>query len=443
MIDLRLGDCLEVLKTLEANSVDAVVTDPPAGISFMGKTWDKPGVLGVSGGKAMPVSAAFSRNPSCKNCHGRQRAGDATKACLCESPEWNDREHLHRDRSAFIDFMTIAMSEALRVAKPGARLLCWAIPRTSHWTGMAIEDAGWQIQDRITHVFGQGFPKHKSKLKPAAEDWWLATKPGPKWLGVDACRIPHVTINGGNLAENPHLRSHINGGNGGKIIATEKDRRVVIPDQVGRWPANFVLSHHDDCQQAGERTVRGDRRGDPGGKREGGFYSTGSNSGDAKPNARVYGDETIDVWDCHPDCPVRLLDEQSGVSKGSSAKRNRSPRVDTTQYRNGGGRYSETSEYDDQGGASRFFYCAKASKSDRGGSNTHPTVKSTKLMRWLCRLVCPADGIILDPFMGSGSTGKAAVMEGFSFIGVEQDAGYHQIAGRRISEVESDIPLFA
>ena len=385
MIDLRLGDCLEVLKTLDSNSVDAVVTDPPAGIGFMGKTWDS--------------------------------------------------------SIGFREMLSSSLRECLRVAKPGSILLCWALPRTSHWAGMAIEDAGWQIEDRITHVFGTGFPKHKSKLKPAAEDWRLARKPGQKWLGVDACRVPHKTINGGNLADNPHLRSHINGGNGGKIIATEKNRRVVVPDQDGRWPANFALSHHDDCEQVGEKTLRGDRRGDPGGKRGSGFYSTGSDSGDSKPNARVYGDETIDVWNCHPECPVRLLDEQSGDRPGC-----KSPSLAKceSKYRPGQGAYQGQGPiYGDSGGASRFYYCSKSSKSDRAEFNTHPTVKSTNLMRWLCRLACPSNGLILDPFMGSGSTGKAAVLEGFSFIGIEQDATYYQIADRRISEVKSDIPLFA
>jgi site-specific DNA-methyltransferase (adenine-specific) len=87
----------------------------------------------------------------------------------------------------------------------------------------------------------------------------------------------------------------------------------------------------------------------------------------------------------------------------------------------------------DSGSAARFFYCAKASKADRGEGNTHPTVKPTDLMRYLCRLVTPPDGIVLDPFMGSGSTGKAAILEGFQFIGIERDAEYLAIAEARIS----------
>ena len=153
-----LGDCLEVLKTLPDASVDAVVTDPPAGISFMGKTWDKPSVLGVSGGVAMPQTTS-NRNPSCRQCGGRKRAGEKTKGCTCEEPDWNDVEYRLADRAVFVSFLTDVMRECLRVLKPGGHALVWSLPRTSHWTALAIEDAGFEIRDCIHHVFGQGFPK--------------------------------------------------------------------------------------------------------------------------------------------------------------------------------------------------------------------------------------------------------------------------------------------
>lgn len=136
---LAAGDCLEVLKKLGDNSIDALVTDPPAGISFMGKTWDKPGVLGVSGGAAMPQTTS-NRNPSCKTCGGRKRAGAATKSCGCATPNWNDVEYRLADRQAFIDFMRSAAVECLRVLKPGAHGLVWALPRTAHWTTTALEE---------------------------------------------------------------------------------------------------------------------------------------------------------------------------------------------------------------------------------------------------------------------------------------------------------------
>ena len=103
----------------------------------------------------------------------------------------------------------------------------------------------------------------------------------------------------------------------------------------------------------------------------------------------------------------------------------------------GGGRYDNSSCYADTGSAARFFYCAKASKSERGKDNTHPTVKPTTLMQYLCRLVTPPGGIVLDPFMGSGSTGKAALLEEFGFIGIEMDENYFNIASQRINEIKN------
>ena len=152
------GDSRELLKKLPDASVDSVVTDPPAGISFMGRTWDDPGTLGVSGGMAMPATTS-SRNPSCRNCGGRKRAGEATKACQCETPDWNDLEYRIKDRQAFVDFLQEIMGECYRVLKPGGHAVVWALPRTSHWTAMAIENAGFEIRDCIYHVFGSGFPK--------------------------------------------------------------------------------------------------------------------------------------------------------------------------------------------------------------------------------------------------------------------------------------------
>src|SRR5690606_17826746 len=119
--------------------VDAVVTDPPAGIAFMGAKWD-----GDKGGRR----------------------------------QWTA-------------WLAEILREALRVLKPGGHALVWALPRTSHWTGSAIEDAGFEVRDCIVHHFGNGMPKSKGCLKPASEHWWLARKPGAKGvvLNLDACRV--------------------------------------------------------------------------------------------------------------------------------------------------------------------------------------------------------------------------------------------------------------
>ncbi len=381
MFELHQGDCLEVLRTLAIASVDAVVTDPPAGIAFMGKAWDK-------------------------NKGGRD--------------QW-------------VAWLAERLAECLRVAKPGAHLLCWGLPRTSHWTGMAIEDAGWLIEDRITHHFGTGFPKGKAKLKPSTEDWWLATKPGgAKWLNVDVCRIPApegLTL-GGRSKGSSALPMN-------RVADVREDRDRSDEHTSGRWPTNLVLSHSPECN-----------------------------------------------GECVEGCPVREMGEQSGEhrSGGKAGIKYKTDCIGSINaYGKGIGKGGSGICVSDSGTAARFFptfiYQAKATRADRnagcegmtakrkrvaviqtpgfknygdadeGGkqlsspmTNHHPTVKATPLMQWLCRLVTPPEGVILDPFAGSGSTGNAAIAEGFGFIGIEQDGEYLDIAEARMHSQR--LPLF-
>ena len=128
-----------------------------------------------------------------------------------------------------------------------------------------------------------------------------------------------------------------------------------------------------------------------------------------------------------------ILDKQSGISKSSKrdSKYNK-PTEHTNTYTPAASDYRDDNTYDDEGGASRFFYCPKANKKDRDEGNIHPTVKPTDLMKYLIRLVTPKEGIVLDPFMGSGSTGKAAMQEGMWFVGIEREKEYYEIAKQRI-----------
>lgn len=376
-ITIYQGDCLEILKTLPDESVDAVVTDPPAGIGFMGKDWDK-------------------------NRGGRK--------------EWSQ-------------WLSDRLRECLRVAKPGAHALVWAFPRTSHWTACAIEDSGWIVEDRIAHIFGTGFPKHKYRLKPAVEDWWLTTKSGgEKWLGVDACRVTQ------------------------EIRDAEMKCQVENVTRRGRWPTNIVLSHHPECKPNGTKKIKGNgtinwtERSCPGKH----TYGDMSFRTPFQSYADVNGIETVQSFDCHPDCPVRLITEQGGESKSSQYEHKHGFSSDGSNEgwkRPAHKNYKPTVRgYSDSGAVSRFFpgflYCPKANRLDRGEDNVHPTVKAEPLMRWLCKLVTPPGGTVLDPFAGSGSTGFAAEAEGFHSILIEQNPEYIEIIKCRMNQFQEQTPLF-
>jgi hypothetical protein len=406
---LYRGDCLDVLPTLAEGSVDAVVTDPPAGISFMGAEWDRFG----------------------------------------------------RGRDAFIAFLSAAMRECLRVLKPGGYALVWALPRTSHWTATAVEDAGFEVRDRIAHLFGQGFPKGRACLKPACEDWWLCRRPAPRMtpLNVDECRIA------GSWSTWRRADGSINHDLGGSSPApTDRANgrgRRTEPEEhpAGRWPPNVALSHvggPDGCRLVGTKRVKG-HAGYPNGP--GGSSCQFSQKGEKTTRTEAWpghadadGLETVEAWECVESCPVRLLDEQAGERKsgGKAGAVYRRPE-DGNVYRKGM-TWGNAPSLSDSGGPSRFFatfpgepcrvrYCPKASRKDRGEGNDHPTCKSTALMSWLVSLVTKPGDVVLDPFAGSGSTGVACLRAGREFVGVERDAHYWGIARDRLAG--ADGPLFA
>lgn len=449
------GDCLAVLQTFPDNSVDSLVTDPPAGISFMNRTWD-----GDKGG-----------------------------------------------RDAWIAWLSAVMTEALRVLKPGGHALVWALPRTSHWTTTAMENAGFEIRDIIHHLFGTGMPKGldvgkaidkaagavrpvvgerernplskrwremegredyaasmqqltvpatdaaktwsgwNTALKPAAEHWILARKPieqaniasnvltyGTGALHIDACRVPPAQgepTSDAPVEKTPNYKNQVYGkGFGGCDWS--------LPSQ-GRWPANVVLSHSSACRRTGTRQMRSaPARPERQAITDRNTYGTGRQSG-LGGHGGADGVEMIEDWACAPECPVALLDAQSGQSTSTRSQRGRVKMFDKARYGlPESGWLGESTErgVDDTGGASRFFmrfvYVGKASPAERGTSNNHPTTKSLDLMTYLCLLVTPPGGTVLDCFMGSGSTGLACVREGFDFVGIEQDEGYFSIAVARL-----------
>lgn len=316
------------------------------------------------------------------NPYSRSRAGAATAGFM--GMKWDGGD---------VAFDVETWRECLRVLKPGGYLLAFSGTRTYHRMVCAIEDAGFEIRDQIGWVFGSGFPKsHNGEwggtaLKPAWEPICMARKPlsgtvEANWRehGTGALNIDGCRIEAEPMPPNTGKGAMMRR----KVDEVREARPPAQPHNLGRWPANLIHDGSDEViaafpQSAGQQGFVGARNGD-------------------RPSVSTYGD-----WGPRPDTPPR----------------------------------------GDSGSAARFFYCAKADRADRNegnANNTHPTVKPTDLMRYLCRLVTPPGGVVLDPFMGSGSTLKAAELEGFSAIGIELDADYIEIARRRIG---ADMPLFA
>lgn len=301
-----------------------------------------------------------------------------------------------------VAFRVETWSAALRVLKPGGYLLAFSGTRTYHRMACAIEDAGFEIRDQIGWAYGSGFPKSHNgpwggtALKPAWEPICMARKPlqgtvdanwrkyGTGALNIDVCRIPFT--GDADESESKTKNRHADFDSGPRennVYGADKRARGENGnyDPPGRWPANVIHDGSDDVLAAFPESSSGHWPTDRGA----GGISTSGHAG------------------------------QGGLI----------------------GRQAST------GSAARFFYCAKADRADRnegGVDNTHPTVKPTDLMRHLCRLVTPVGGTVLDPFAGSGSTIKAAELEGFSAIGIEMQAEYIEIARRRVG---GDAPLFA
>jgi DNA modification methylase len=315
-------------------------------------------------------------------------------------------------------------SEVLRVLKPGGWLVAFGGTRTYHRLTCAIEDAGFDIRDCLMWLYGSGFPKGKGCLKPGWEPIVLARKPGPRpTLQIDACRVEAVT---GDYA---HHGNDL--GRRDDEASWRFQKRKVEPHSAGRWPTNVVLSHEDGCREIG--TVEIPSHG--GSVRTDSLGRMNDDAWQPKAHQIIRPSSTVGAWECVSECAVRLLDADAGVSRSSGLYRatdhgaNGNQRV--TDF---GGRGVPATMYADHGGPSRYFYCAKASPSERGAFNDHPTVKPLALMRWLVRLVTPQGGTVLDPFCGSGSTLLAAAREGFDAIGIDADPHAVEIATRRLRE---------
>lgn len=403
MVHLHQGDALEFLRGLPDRCADSMVTDPPAGIGFMGREWDK------------------------------DKGG----------------------REQWIEWLAAIMVEARRVLKPGSHALVWALPRTSHWTALALERAGFELRDSLHHVFGTGFPKSLdiskaidreagaerevvvgkgwhhgtngasghtygereeyvpgssavgrdllapatpeaqrwdgwgTALKPAHEVWWLARVPvgagsiarqvletGTGGVNVSGCRVGSESTTRTNTADIGYGR--------GLLL-----KKYQTGSDTGRWPPNFLLSHSPDCGES-----------------------------------------------CAEGCPVSELDEQGGdsaffpvfryIAKPSTAEK--SAGLEHRAKLKGGEATGRA-----EGSAALSSPRTGAGRTGKA-RNPHPTAKGLDLMQWLVRLITPPDGVVLDPFLGSGTTGCAAVREGMSFVGCDLSPDYVEVSRDRIRE---------
>lgn len=287
-----------------------------------------------------------------------------------------------------------------------------------------------------------------TQLRPAHEPIVVARKPtgfnttvanvlqhGTGAINVDACRTATVSAGPGTTPA-----SSVGGQRNAMAGALN---RVEYDGAQGRWPTNVLFAHSPDCALVGERVVVGDKRsGQEPGTRPGHFLDIGSDSGDTRPNGRLHGNETVAVFECAPGCPVAELDAQSGVlTSGANPSRRSSAKFGAAYGEFEAARECTPVRGADSGSASRFFpvfrYQAKAPASERprlADGTQHTTVKPIELMRWLVRLVTPPNGVILDPFAGSGTTLQAAIEEGFRAIGIEREEPYADLCVARLSK---------
>jgi DNA modification methylase len=426
---LLQGDCLEQMKTLPDNSIDAIVSDPPYGISFMAKKWDY----------------------------------DVPKVEV-----WQ---------------------EAMRVLKPGGHALIACGTRTQHRMVVNIEDAGFEIRDVVSWIYGSGFPKSlnigkqidKCNGDPNRLEKFTA------WMRTTGIRSREIDdITGTNMGGHyltaksqpaiptaalwaklrPHITIEIPAWVDELVDRIEAEREVVGTDTKARstsgnsalptvggdtvyksWditaPATEAAKQWDGWGTAlkpacefftlarkplSEKTVAANvlKWG------TGGIYVDGCRveAGDDSTSLARNNKEGYNGWkNASGGKNAAAIREEQGLAPQG--------RFPANLIHDGSQEVLDLFPETDNNSASRFFYCAKASKKDRDEGNHHPTVKPTALMQYLCRLITPAGGTVLDPYMGSGSTGKAAIGEGFDFIGCELDEDYYKIAQARITNEQN------
>lgn len=398
LVTLHHGDCLDVLHELPDNSVDAVITDPPYELAFMGRAWDTSGI-------------AF--NPA-------------------------------------------VWAQCLRILKPGGHLLAFGGSRTWHRLAAAIEDAGFEIRDSIAWLYGSGFPKSLDVSKAIDK----AAGAEREVVGTHHRHGGGSAVSGsmlGSLGTDSELPltapatvAAKRWQGWGTALKPSFEPIVVARKPLAGTVAANVLEHGtgalniDACRVATTDDLNG-----------GAYAKTGSRSvsGSLSPTGmnvpgKVVGKEfeqpsgrwpTNVVLDEHQ---AEALDQQSGTLHSGTmrAGTDRQPRVGGTIYGADARIFAMADTYGDSGGASRFFpvfrYEGKAPTSERPNANgvQHPTVKPLDLMRWLVRLVTPVGAVVLEPFAGSGTTAEACVLEDRRCIAIEREADYLPLIVSRLQK---------
>lgn len=400
-------DCLEALKDIPDNSIDSVVTDPPYELGFMGRKWDKTGI-------------AYNVNM------------------------WK---------------------EVLRVLKPGGHLLSFGATKTYHRMACAIEDAGFEIRDCIQWIYGSGMP-HGDNISKRI-DKMQGAKRGKVRMDISQVRNTKA-INGGYGVEGgdrPYMQKAL------EVGYHELDDNNPVTEDAKKWngwntalkPANepIVVAQKPLAEKGyaanvlkygtGALNIDSSR-----------IYASPEDIEKARVPQPVFNSDTGNVYNMKTGIgrngeffdlskgrwpanvifdeeAAQTLDEQTGVTKsGFSSGKRTSPKTKNT-FGNWELQDEKPFGYGDSGGASRFFYVAKAHKSEKGDFNNHPTVKPLKLMEYLVTLVTPPNGVVLDPFMGSGTTGVAALNKGFQFRGIEKDSHSYEIAQKRIIDAKGKL----
>jgi site-specific DNA-methyltransferase (adenine-specific) len=409
------GDCLDVLASLPDASVDAVVTDPPYGLEFMGKEWDRFGT---------DVGNGYRETPRINDRSGEGFPGHRGAAV-----------NSFQAGRPFQSWCQLWATECLRVLKPGGHLLAFGGTRTSHRLACAVEDAGFEIRDSIAWLYGSGFPKSldvsKAIDKAAGVErevtgpnrfahlngkanldcYGVASRPDTTAPATDAAR----TWQGWGTALKPAHEP---------IVVARKPL-------VGTVAAN-VLAHGtgalnvDGCRVAGvDNLVRPAIRRD-----DNSVLGKGLGAGvQDNPAGRWPANVVLD------ESQAAALDAQSGeLTSGANPTRRGSDKFRDAYGDFTGQEECEPARGADSGGASRFFYVAKADAGERVriDGTAHPTVKPLALMRWLVRLVTPPGGTVLEPFAGSGTTVEACILEGFDCIAIEREADYLPLIHQRI-----------